>query len=245
MVITVLPPAGQSEMQVMNDAGFQPEACRALMPAMLDTDLVPARKADSPALLVVLHGLGDSMEGYRWMPEMMRLPWLNYLLVNAPDEYFTGFSWYDIYGDPRPGVERSRRLLFELLDDLPRRGFAPEATAVFGFSQGCLMTIEIGARYPHRLAGLVGVSGYVHEPERLVRELSPVAREQAFLLTHGLYDPLIPIDPVRRQVRLLQEAGLSIEWHEFPKEHTIAGEAELGVIRRFLTARFDPVLAGS
>lgn len=204
---------------------------------MLETDLVPAQEPDSKKLLVVLHGLGDSMEGYRWMPLELRLPWLNYLLVNAPDDYFGGYSWYDIYGDAEPGVTRSRKLLFDLMDDLPRRGFDHAQTAVFGFSQGCLMTLEIGARYPRKLAGLVGVSGYAHAAERLVEELSPVAREQEFLQTHGTHDPLIPIDPVRQQVELLRGAGLRIEWHEFRKEHTIAGEAELRVIRDFLTAR--------
>jgi len=47
------------------------------------------------------------------------------------------------------------------------------------------MTIEMGARYPHLFAGLVGISGYVFEPERLVKELSPVAKQQRFLITHG------------------------------------------------------------
>ena len=204
---------------------------------MLETDLAPAQEPDSRQLLVVLHGLGDSMEGYRWMPQELRLPWLNYLLVNAPDDYFGGYSWYDIYGEAESGVTRSRKLLFDLMDDLPRRGFEHASTAVFGFSQGCLMALEIGTRYPHQLAGLVGVSGYVHAAEQLVQELSPVAREQSFLQTHGAHDPLIPIEPVRQQVELLRKAGLRIEWHEFRKEHTIAGETELAVIRDFLTAR--------
>lgn len=211
---------------------------------MLDTDLIPAREAASGKLLVVLHGLGDSMEGYRWMPDQLGLPWLNYLLVNAPDDYFTGYSWYDIYGNPGPGVERSRGRLFELLDGLPERGFATADTAMFGFSQGCLMTVEVGLRYPRRLAGLVGVSGYVLDPERLLAEASPVAREQRFLLTHGTVDPLLPIDPVRDQVARLRAGGIAIEWHEFEKEHTIAGDAELEVIRRFLRAQFDRSDAG-
>ena len=54
---------------------------------MLTTELMPAAQRDSRRLMVVLHGLGDSMEGYRWLPSALRLPWLNYLLVNAPDEY--------------------------------------------------------------------------------------------------------------------------------------------------------------
>ena len=46
--------------------------------------------------MVMLHGLGDSIEGYRWWPEALGLPWLNHLLVNAPDDYYGGYSWFDI-----------------------------------------------------------------------------------------------------------------------------------------------------
>ncbi len=203
---------------------------------MLTTELIPAVQTDSRRLMVVLHGLGDSMDGYRWLPEAMRLAALNYLLVNAPDEYYGGWSWYDLPGDAAPGVLRSRKLLFELLDLLRERGFPTEQTLLFGFSQGCLMTLETGLRYPHRLAGLIGVSGYVHEPERLLREMPPVAAQQRVLLTHGTYDPLIPISRTRAQAQLLRDAGLQIEWREFAKEHTIAGEAELAVIRAFAAA---------
>ncbi|HOK76443.1 MAG TPA: serine esterase [Verrucomicrobiota bacterium] len=205
---------------------------------MLDTDLISAQ-TKSTRLMVVLHGLGDSMEGYRWMPDELSLPWLNYLLVNAPDEYYGGYSWYDIFGKADPGVRRSRQLLFELLDSLPTMGFRPSETVVFGFSQGCLMTIEVGARYPYLLAGLVGISGYVHDPDNLLRELSPVARQQRFLITHGLHDPLIPIAQTRQQIRWLQAAGLNIEWHELRKEHSIEGAHEISLIRNFVEKCFS------
>jgi len=202
---------------------------------MLTTDLLRAVQPGSRRLLIALHGLGDSMEGYRWLPEMLGLPWLNYLLVNAPDEYYGGFSWYDFAMDPAPGVERSRALLFKLLDAQREAGFATENTVLFGFSQGCLMTIDVCLRYPQRLAGLVGISGYIHHPEQLVQQLSPVAREQRLLMTHGTLDTLIPVAPVRMQVNVLKAAGLQIEWHEFVKDHTIAGEQEVEVIRRFIS----------
>ncbi|MCZ7635226.1 MAG: serine esterase [Verrucomicrobia bacterium] len=200
----------------------------------LHTELLPARESSSRRLLVVLHGLGDSLEGYRWMPTELRLPWLNYLLVNAPDDYFGGYSWYDIYGDAGPGVARSRTLLTALLEDLPRRGFEPANTALFGFSQGCLMVLETGLRFPHRLAGLIGISGYLHDVATLLRELSPVAAGQRILMTHGTEDPLLPIAPVRKQVELLRARGLDVQWREFNKAHTIAGEEELSLIREFL-----------
>src|SRR5687768_11650122 len=140
---------------------------------MLDTEFIPALSNNSRALWIMLHGLGDSIEGYRWLPQVMRLPWMNYLLVNAPDEYYGGYSWFDFTGVIAPGVERSRKLLFELLEAQRAKGFPADQTILGGFSQGCLMSIEVGLRYPHRLAGIVGISGYICEPEKLVRELSP------------------------------------------------------------------------
>ena len=184
--------------------------------------------------MIVLHGLGDSMAGYMWLPQILNLPWLNYLLVNAPDSYFGGFSWYDFAGEPGPGIIRSRKLLIELAEKQREEGWPTDQTTVFGFSQGCLMTWELGLHYPHVFAGLVGVSGYAHEPEPILDQLSPVARKQRFLITHGTLDNLIPFAQVRGQVQALKKTGLQIEWHEFQKDHTIAGEEEVDVIREFV-----------
>lgn len=205
----------------------------------LDSILIPAEDPKSRRLWIMLHGLGDSVEGYRWLPGTFRLPWMNYLLVNAPDDYYGGFSWFefDDHGTAdvmRPGVERSRALLFQLLEAQRAAGFPTEETILGGFSQGCLMSLDAAARYPHRLAGVVGISGYVCEPEKLVRELSPVAKQQRFLVTHGTYDPLLPLTETRAQIELLQRIGLDIRWHEFRKEHTIAGQAEIDLIRDFV-----------
>jgi phospholipase/carboxylesterase len=206
---------------------------------MLDTEFLPARDKQSRALMVVLHGLGDSTAGFRWLPPALALPWMNYLLVNAPDPYFGGYSWYDFASEQAgEGIARSRRLLFDLLDRERQEGWPTGQTVLFGFSQGCLMTWETGLRYPHRLAGLVGISGYAHDPQTAVKALLPMAKEQRFLITHGTWDPMIPFPQVKAQVKLLEDAGLRIEWHEFAKEHTIAGEEELDVIRKFVVAGF-------
>lgn len=206
----------------------------------LFTEFIPAEKKDSKRLLIMLHGLGDSIEGYRWLPESLDLPYLNYLLVNAPDEYFGGYSWYDFTGDVAPGVARSRDLLFDVLNEQRNKGFASRQTILGGFSQGCLMSIEVGLRYPHLLAGIIGISGYVCDPDKLLGELSPLARQQRLLVTHGFMDPIIPFAGVRQQIQQLKDAGIHIEWHEFVKAHTIAGEQELRVIRDFIQAGYKP-----
>ena len=208
---------------------------------MLHHELIPAEEKGSPRLMVMLHGLGDSLEGYRWLPEAMNLPWLNYLLVNAPDDYFGGYSWFDFEGDMTPGVSRSRKLLFELLDATRAKGFPTHQTMIGGFSQGGLMTVEVGLRYPYRLAGVISLSGYVCEPDKLIKELSPVALRQRLLITHGTLDPLLPFTAARAQVDILKSAGLSIEWREFAKAHTIAGEDEISVIRNYVRASYADV----
>jgi phospholipase/carboxylesterase len=184
--------------------------------------------------------LGDSIEGYRWLPEAMALPWLNYLLVNAPDEYYGGCSWFDLSDDISPGVQRSRKLLFDLLNHLRAQGYLMEQVTLGGFSQGSLMSVDVGLRYPHRLAGIVGISGWICDPQKLVAELSPVAREQRLLLTHGTEDPMVMIGQVRKQIPVLKAAGLNLEWREFAKVHTIA-EDELAVIRDFVRAGYPVV----
>ncbi len=192
--------------------------------------------------MIVLHGLGDSVAGYTWVPQLLRLPWLNYLLVNAPDPYYGGYSWYDIlttgpvnsdWKFSQPSVQRSAKLLNGLLDAQRAAGFASHETILFGFSQGCLMTLETGLRYPHRLAGLIGVSGYVLNPSVLLRESSGVAKEQRVLLTHGRPDPLIPFAEVKKQMEQLRAGGIQIEWHEIDKVHTIV-EEEILLMRNFI-----------
>ncbi|HEY0456855.1 MAG TPA: serine esterase [Verrucomicrobiae bacterium] len=205
---------------------------------MLETEFHPALEQGSQKLLIMLHGLGDSVAGYRWLPSLLKMPSLNYLLVNAPDSYYGGFSWYDFAGDPAPGISRSRKLLCDLLDEQRKSGFPTELTTLAGFSQGCLMTWEVGLTYPHRFAGLIGISGYIHEPERLMRELSPIARQQRFFVSHGYQDQMIPFAEVRNQVQQMKGAGLNIEWREFAKAHTIAGEEELALIRKFIQAGY-------
>ena len=121
------------------------------------------------------------------------------------------------------------------------KNFPADQITLGGFSQGCLMTIDVGLRYPHKLAGLVGISGWVFELENLLAEVPPVAKQQRLLSTHGPFDTLIPIAKAREQIKTLKAAGFNAEWREFPKAHTIHGEEELSVIREFVRAGYAVV----
>jgi phospholipase/carboxylesterase len=212
---------------------------------MLNVHRVPATEAGSRRTLFVLHGLGDSHEGWEWLPGELDLPWLNYVLVDAPDPHFGGFSWFalKIHDDAGPeiaggGVERSRRLVLDLIAAEVASGVPAAEIAVLGFSQGCLMALDAGLRNPVPLAGIVGISGWVDQPDRLVAEAPAAARGVPVLVTHGSHDPLLPIEGVRPLVQRLQAGGFDVVWQEFEKEHTVAGRAEVNFIKRFLESAF-------
>lgn len=211
---------------------------------------VAARDGGKAPLLVVLHGLGDSSAGWEWLPGELQLPWLEYLLLDAPDAYFEGKSWFGI-GFPKDGrmtgelppvnadaIERSRREIEAVLAREKASGRDAREIALLGFSQGCLMTLETGLRHGEALAGLVGISGWVHEPERLTAEAPSHARSVPVLMTHGTWDPLLGIEHVRPHAHALRAAGFDLLWQEFEKEHTVAGRTEVQFIARFLEQCF-------
>ena len=172
-------------------------------------------------LIVILHGRGDSSAGFHWMPSTMALPGVSWLLVNAPDPWYGGFSWYGMPPDHGPGVVRSRALLDALFEEIEGQGFAPEDTLLFGFSQGCLLTLEWGGRTTRRLAGCIGISGYCYDPEALGAEASEEAKTRPWLVTHGVQDEVLPFSVTRAQVETLCAAGLPIEFRSDQKTHTI------------------------
>jgi phospholipase/carboxylesterase len=190
-------------------------------------------------LMVVLHGLGDSAEGFLWIQEALSIDSLDYLLLNAPTPYYIGFSWYDLPPHEAPGIAKSRRVLDEVFSQIERHGYPPERTFLLGFSQGCLMTLEFGARYSRRLAGYVGVSGYSTDPEALLREMNPEVNHGDWLITHGTDDEVLPVSRTRDQMRFFNERGFKIDYREYMKPHTIDMRRELPDIREWLSNRVN------
>jgi len=197
----------------------------------------PEVRTPSERLLLVMHGLGDSLEGWRFLPSVLKLPGLHTVLVNAPERYFTGYSWFDIYSGEanlKKGVIRSRELLCGVLEELEGHGWPAEHVGVLGFSQGGLMALDLACRYPKKLGAVVAISGFVGMLGEYPEKFSPVARAQKVFVTHGTMDPVLPLTETQAQIKALQGMGLQIEWRTYDKEHTVDERRELPDIRAFL-----------
>ena len=195
----------------------------------LNNIFIPS-KVPSKKLMIILHGRGDSSQGFTWLPPYFNLDEMNYLLLDAPYDYFGGRSWYDLPPHQLEGIQHSSNILTQILDTLFEERFDASQSFLFGFSQGSLLTFEFGARYNKKLAGYIAVSGYIYDPELLLKEMNPALKDANWLCTHGTQDDVLPFHTSKTQVEVLQNGGVNITFKSYPKVHTIA-EDELEMIK--------------
>lgn len=186
--------------------------------------------------MIILHGRGDSARGFTFLPPYLNIDNMNYLLLNAPYNYYGGYSWYDLPPNQLEGIRHSRAILTDIFDRLFEEEFNAEESFLFGFSQGALLTFEFGARYEKVLAGYIAVSGYIYDAERLLQEMNPNVKNADWLCTHGTYDDVLPYETSKAQVETLQEGGFDIEFKNYDKLHTIA-EDELKMIQAWIKSK--------
>ncbi len=198
----------------------------------LENIFIPS-KVPSKKLMVILHGRGDSSEGFVSLPPFFDMDDMNYILFDAPFEYYTGYSWYPLPPDQLPGIDYSSKLLTKVLDELFEDKFNAHESFLFGFSQGSLLTFEFGARYHKVLAGYIAVSGYIYDAQQLLEDLNKDVLASRWLCTHGTYDNVLAYDTSREQIQLLQDNGFNIEFKSYEKDHTIVAE-ELSMISQWL-----------
>jgi phospholipase/carboxylesterase len=206
----------------------------------LDYEFWPALDTSSQKLMLVLHGRGDSMEGFHWLPSALDVESMNFLFLEAPDEYGPGYSWYDTSPNQAPGILRSRTYLFQLLNELQSvLGLKAENIFILGFSQGSLMCVDLALRYPKVLAGAICISGYVFFEDEYPAAFSSVAKQQRLWISHGYQDSALPIDRSAKSVERLRSLGLTIDWNPLNKDHTVDEHEEIPLIREFLTTHLE------
>jgi phospholipase/carboxylesterase len=203
----------------------------------MSLESIEIETGDSPrASIIVLHGLGA--DGNDFVPVCEELDLaaagpVRYVFPHAPVRPVTvngGYrmrAWYDIIGadlvrrEDEAGLRESQRLVDALIARERERGVAASRIVLAGFSQGCAMTLLTGLRHGERLAGLVGLSGYLPLADKLAAERSPANDGLPIFLAHGTHDPVVPLDRAIASRDVLQALGYPVEWHEYPMPHAV------------------------
>jgi phospholipase/carboxylesterase len=201
------------------------------------------------AAIIVLHGLGA--DGNDFVPVADELDLgavgpVRFVFPHAPTRPVTingGYvmrAWYDILGldshQPREdeaGLRGSQAQVEALIAREKARGIAAGRIVLAGFSQGCAMTLMTGLRHGERLAGLVGLSGYLPLAAKAEAERDAANRDTPIFLAHGSGDPVIAIARARQSRDVLVGLGHPVEWHEYPMPHSVCAP-EVADLNRWL-----------
>ena len=200
------------------------------------------------AAVIWLHGLGaDGNDFVPIIPELdlTGCPGIRFVFPNAPSMPVTvngGYvmpAWYDIIGrnlmdqEDATGIHRSAIAITELIEREASRGIAYDNMVLAGFSQGCAMALQIGLRFPHQLAGIIALSGYLPLAMSLNTEKHSANQNTPIFMAHGMYDAVVIPERAEASYTLLEKMGYSVSWNEYPMEHSVNRE-EIMDISRFL-----------
>jgi len=183
----------------------------------------------SNKLMILLHGRGGATKDFSWIAETFDFEDMHYLLLNAPNDYEDGYSWYENLD----GIKNASTVLNKTLDILFEKEFDASQSFLFGFSQGALLTFEFGARYKKPLAGYIAISGHISNPHLLCQEMHPTLRDSNWLCTHGTKDEALDFDIAKQQVEILKKDGFSITFKAYNKAHVILKE-EIDMIQTWM-----------
>lgn len=201
--------------------------------------------------VVLLHGLGA--DGHDFEPIVPELDLgqasVRFVFPHAPVRPVTvngGMAmraWYDIVSLDRhgpqdeQGIRESGELMRALIEREHERGIDYSRIVAAGFSQGGAIALHTALRFPHRLAGVMGLSTWLPLEQTLEREVltgrSFQPAELPVFIAHGTADQMIPIRFGRHSAEAIKSAGFDVEWHEYPMAHAVC-PAEITAMREWL-----------
>ena len=206
--------------------------------APVSREAVEVETGPNPSAAVIwLHGLGaDGHDFEPIVPELVRPGEraLRFVFPHAPIRPVTlnnGFAmraWYDIVSlerrgpEDEPGIRASQALVETLIRRENERGIASERIVLAGFSQGGALAIVTGTRYPHKLAGIMGLSCYLLLAEGFKTERAAANEATPIFLAHGLQDPIVAPVLGEHARAWLESAGYPVEWHTYPMPHSVS-----------------------
>ncbi|WP_372872086.1 alpha/beta hydrolase [Shewanella sp.] len=213
--------------------------------------IVVEPKVTAKAAVIWLHGLGDSGAGFAPIVPELALPddsGIRFVFPHAPEQPVTingGYimrAWYDIKSmdlhdrADMTGVLVSEQQVRHLIEEQIAKGIPSERIVLAGFSQGGVMSLFSGLRFPKPLAGIMALSCYLPGAEQLPQDVSEANRMTAILQHHGEHDDVVPLIAGEMANSSLKAAGYQTQWQTYPMGHSVIPN-QLRDIRQWLMAK--------
>lgn len=169
------------------------------------------------SVVVFLHGYGANGADLLGLADPLgeHLPDTLFVAPDAPEACAGapfGFQWFPIPWIDGSSEEEAARGMGMAADDLNAfldalmvdEDVLPEQVALFGFSQGTMMSLHVAPRREDPVAGIVAFSGRLLSPETLEDE---VVSRMPVLLVHGDQDDVVPAQSLPEAAEALDKAG--------------------------------------
>ncbi|MEI8157447.1 MAG: dienelactone hydrolase family protein [Burkholderiales bacterium] len=204
------------------------------------TTLLPRIELESApnpvAAVIWLHGLGADGNDFAGLVPELDLddcPPIRFVFPHAPSIPVTlngGYimpAWYDILGanlvdqQDAAGIQKSEEAVVALIENQVARGIPFDRIVLAGFSQGCAMALHTGLRLPHRLAGIMALSGYLPLADRFATERMQANANTPVFMAHGTQDPVVVLARGEKSRDALVAMGHPVQWHTYPMQHAV------------------------
>lgn len=183
----------------------------------------PALSGETKSVVVFLHGYGADGADLLGLADPLgpHMPDTTFIAPDAPERCAGnpfGYQWFPIprldgssEAEMAAGIEAAREDISVFLEQvLEQEGIGPDQLMVVGFSQGTMMSLDVIPRFTVPIAGLVGFSGRVLDPETYA---SHVNTTPPVLLIHGDQDDMVPFEHFHEAGQVLEQAGFETYGH--------------------------------
>tara|TARA_B100001057_G_scaffold342455_1_gene343361 strand:+ start:1169 stop:1819 length:651 start_codon:yes stop_codon:yes gene_type:complete len=206
------------------------------------TIVKPEKDKDINSIIVLLHGYGGDGKDI----SMLALNWKRYLpntifiCPNGPETCeinSSGYQWFDLTKDNHDYILKesiiAEKILNEFLKEIKKEYKIENNKIVLsGFSQGCMMSINVGLTADQAFNSIVGFSGKVINIENLKTRLKNRTKT---LLIHGDQDDIVSPTHLLEAKDFFLRENVSIKTHLIKNcSHHIPIEASSLALRYIL-----------
>ena len=200
---------------------------------ILDTTIIsPTSNNKAQQIIVLCHGYGGDGKDISLLAINWRrfLPDAIFLCPNAPEICPVnpqGYQWFDLSSEKEDVILEKSLLAEEKLSkylDQVIQDFQLEFSnlALVGFSQGCMMAIQVALKNKEQINCLIGYSGKIINQKHLSENINSKPK---ILLMHGSNDTIVPPTHLLEAKEYLVNNGIKIKTKLFKNcEHKIPVE---------------------
>lgn len=191
------------------------------------------------ASIIWLHGLGADGHDFETIIEVLELPEhfnARFIFPHAPMRPITinnGMvmrGWYDIREPAmlaridEEGIQASVEQLSAMIRHEESQKIPAQHIFLGGFSQGGVIALHTGLRYPNRLGGIIALSTYLPLTETLGHECHATNSVIPIFFGHGLHDAIVPLSLANNACDWLKQKQHPVTRHDYPIEHNVCAE---------------------